>query len=222
VKFAIKIRFYRYADNFIAGQRVLGPSGLSTRPTEWQPHHSSPASENVVHPIMMLDGKHYFRQPGYRVPSAVEALHQSAAAAGPSVHGNSETTSIEHKQANDTTSHGGLQVKAQARSKSTEPFPSVRTPSPHTNGKGNDVSSANGHHEQEEQEDFGAMTPTRVKRHGHKNPRTTRGPRKSTVTTSLPGSAVMRNSSLTSPAKDVANAKHGTNQRPPTDSQKAD
>ncbi|KAF5687429.1 hypothetical protein FDENT_5452 [Fusarium denticulatum] len=178
-------------ENWLAGQRVLGPSGLSTRPTEWQPHHSSPASENVTHPIMVLDGKHYFRRPEYRVPSAVESLHQSAAAAGPSVHGNSETTSIEHKQANDTTSHGGLQVKAQARSKSTEPFPSVRTPSPHTNGKGNDVSSSDGHHEQEEQEDFDAMTPTRVKRHGRKNPRTTRGPRKSTVTTSLPGSAVM-------------------------------
>ncbi|KAF5645738.1 uncharacterized protein FTJAE_2434 [Fusarium tjaetaba] len=178
-------------ENWLAGQRVLGPSGLSTRPTEWQHHHSSPASENVTHPIMVHDGKHYFRRPEYRVHSAVEALHQSAAAAGPSVHGNSETTSIEHKQANDTISRGGLQVKAQARSKSTELFPSVRTPSPHTNGKGNDASSSNGHHDQEEQEDFDAMTPTRVKRQGRKNHQTTRGPRKSTVTTSLPGSAVM-------------------------------
>ncbi|KAF5707502.1 hypothetical protein FMUND_11069 [Fusarium mundagurra] len=186
-----------HLENWLAGQRVLGPSGLSTRPTEWQPHHSSPTSEKVTHPIMVLDGKHYFRRPERRAPSAVEALHQSAVAAGPSVHGNSETTSIEQKQANDTTSNGGLRVKAQVRSKSTEPLPSVRTPSPHTNGKGNDeeaTSSSNGHHqqeEQEEQEDFDAMTPTRVKRHGRQNPRTTRGIRKSTVTTSLPGSAVM-------------------------------
>ncbi|KAF4421294.1 hypothetical protein FACUT_10982 [Fusarium acutatum] len=200
-----------HLENWLAGQRVLGPSGLSTRPTEWQPHHSSPASEKATHPIMVLDGKHYFRRPECRVPSAVEALHQSAAATGPSVHGNSETTSIEQKQANDTTSYGGLRVKTLARSKSTEPFPSVRTPSPHTNGKGNDeeaASSSNEHHEQEEQEDFDAMTPTRVKIHDRKNPRTTRGARKSTVTTSLPGSAVMRNSSLASPTKDVANAKH--------------
>ncbi|KAJ9420543.1 hypothetical protein QL093DRAFT_2637446 [Fusarium oxysporum] len=199
-----------HLENWLAGQRVLGPSGLSTRPTEWQPHHSSPASEKVTHPLMVLDGKHYFRRPECRMPSAVEALHQSASAAGPAAHGNSETTPIEQKQANDTTAYCGLRVKAQARSKSTEPFPSVRTPSPHTNGKENDeeaASSSNGHHEQEEQEDFGAMTPTRVKRHGTKNPRATRGARKSTVTTSLPGSAVMGNSSLASPTKDVANAK---------------
>ncbi|KAG5795095.1 hypothetical protein H9Q69_005844 [Fusarium xylarioides] len=192
-----------HLENWLAGQRVLGPSGLSTRPTEWQPHHSSPASEKATHPIMVLDGKHYFRWPECRVPSAVEALHQSAAAAGPSVHGNSETTSIEQKQANGTTYHGGLRVKTQARSKSTEPFPSVRTPSPHTDGKGNDeeaASSSNEHHEQEKQEDFDAMTPTRVKKHGRKNPRATRGTRKSTVTTSLPGSAVMHNSSLATQA----------------------
>ncbi|KAF5619332.1 hypothetical protein F52700_11845 [Fusarium sp. NRRL 52700] len=199
-----------HLENWLAGQRVLGPSGLSTRPTEWQPHHSSPALEKVAHPIMVLDGKHYFRRPECRVPSAVEALHQSAAAAGPSVHGNSETTSIEQNQANDTTAHGGLRVKTLARSKSTEPFSSVRTPSPHISGKGDDeeaASSSKGHRKQEDQEDFGVMTPTRAKKHGRKNPRTTRGARKSTVTTSLPGSAVMRNSSLASPTKDVANAK---------------
>ncbi|KAF5613010.1 uncharacterized protein FSUBG_1240 [Fusarium subglutinans] len=197
-----------HLENWLAGQRVLGPSGLSTRPTEWQPHYSSPASEKVAHPVMVLDGKHYFRGSECRVPSAVEALHQSAAAAGPSVHGNNDTTSIEQKHANDTTGHGGLRVKTQARSKSTEPFPSVRTPSPNTKGKGNDMgtaSSSNGHQEQDEQEDF--ETPTRAKRHGRKNPRTTRGAQKSTVTASLPGSAVMRNSSLASPTKGVANTK---------------
>jgi hypothetical protein len=174
---------------------------------------------------MTIDGKHYFSRPEWRVSSAVEALHQSAAAAGPAAHGNSETTSIEQNQANDTTTYGGLRVSAQARSKSTEPFPSVRTPPPHTNGQENDdepASSPNGHHEQEEQEDFDALTPTRVRRHGRKNPRATRGARKSTVTTSLPGSAVMGSSSLASPTKDVANAQQGTNHRPPTDSQKAD
>ncbi|KAF4946858.1 hypothetical protein FGADI_10887 [Fusarium gaditjirri] len=200
-----------HLENWLAGQRILGPSGLSTRPTEWQPHHSSPASEKVTHPLMVLDGKHYFRRPECRVPSAVEALHQSAAAAaGPTAHVNSETTSIEQTKANDTTAYGGLRVKTQTRSKSTEPFPLVRTPSPHTNGKENDeetTSFSKGHHEQEEQEDFDEMTPTRVKRHGRKNPRATRGARKSTVTTSLPGSAVLDNSILASPAKDVANAK---------------
>ncbi|KAF9772937.1 hypothetical protein IL306_009324 [Fusarium sp. DS 682] len=200
-------------ENWLAGQRQLGRSGLPTVPRQWEPHRGSPASKNAPHPTITLDGKHYYDPSGRRVSSAVEALHQSAAAAGPATHCNSEMMSDRQKQDYSTAANGSLRVLPQARSKSTEPFPSFRTPSPPTTGYQNDeevsshwqTNNTNGHDEQDEELDFAALTPTKVRQHDRNNPRARWGARKSTVTTSLQGSAVMGCSNLASPTKDAVN-----------------
>ncbi|KAF4343843.1 hypothetical protein FBEOM_2204 [Fusarium beomiforme] len=158
-------------ENWLAGQRQLGRSGLPTVPRLWEPHHGSPASKNAPHPAIALDGKHYYDPSGQRVPSAVEALHQSAAAAGPATHCNREIISDKQKRYYNTAASGSLLILPQARSKSAELFPSFRMPSPHTTCNQNpeegsshmQTNNTNGRHGQDEE------APSRSEEHPTEN-----------------------------------------------------
>ncbi|KAF4441350.1 hypothetical protein F53441_12060 [Fusarium austroafricanum] len=156
-------------ENWLAGQRIFDPVGLPKRP-QWHPHHGSPTSQNTPAPIVMVRGEHYYDPSGRRMPSAVEALHQSAAAAGRACHSTGERVSTGQPRTRDEASCETLHVSPQARSKSTEPFSSFRTPSPHASDEHNDEevtfsdvrrSSMERFHENDDHKDFDALTPTK-------------------------------------------------------------
>ncbi|KAM0356147.1 hypothetical protein ACHAPU_000542 [Fusarium lateritium] len=190
-------------ENWLAGQRIFEPSGLPPFP-KVESHHGSPASKKTPAPCMMQNGEHYFQPPEQQVTSAVEALQQSAAAAGPVAPESGQTISTGQIDTYGTTTWNALHEPPEARSKSTEPSTSFNV---HglclSNGRKDEavgLSDAHGsstqtgsHHENE----LDADTPTKIRKRGHGNPRATRGDQKSTVTASLPGSAVMRYSAPT-------------------------
>ncbi|KAM0417879.1 hypothetical protein ACHAPD_004225 [Fusarium lateritium] len=193
-------------ENWLAGQRIFEPSGLPPPPAV-NPHQASPTSMKALAPVLVLDGKHYYQSPSEkRVPSAVEALHQSAAAAGPVVaHSNSGVVLTE--QTKITNSGETLQVSPQIRCKSTEPSYAMPSP-PSGNGKKNQAApnsstkrNKKSFKKRRDPEEFDVQTPTKAERRGRGNPRATPGARKSTVTTSLPTSTAMEFSTLRTPEK---------------------
>ncbi|KAJ4264041.1 hypothetical protein NW762_006080 [Fusarium torreyae] len=189
-------------ENWLAGQRIFTPAGLPS-PPEARSHHCSPASKNASAPVIVRLGNHYYDPPsGKCVPSAVEALHQSAAAAGPT----SQIILPKQLEMDNALPLETLQASLKVRSKSTEPFPTYSLPSPNpindedsmtvnlSDPQNNSAQAGSGKDGGYEQ--FDALTPTKVRRRGHDNPRATQGASKSSVTASLPGSAVMSFSDL--------------------------
>ncbi|RSM17635.1 hypothetical protein CDV31_003560 [Fusarium ambrosium] len=195
-------------ENWLAGQRVFTPAGLPS-PPEVRSHHCSPASKEAPAPVTMYEGNHYYLPPGMsRSSSAVEKLQQSAAAAGPVIaHGSSKTAA----SSSDGSSHT-LQVSPETRSKSTEPmysyYPLTVTKSVKESDAGakgvlsnaRDNGSHVGENEDDEYSEFAALTPTKIRRRGRDNPRSAQGVSKTTVTASLPASAVMGFSELAGPS----------------------
>jgi hypothetical protein len=155
----------------------------------------------------MHSGEHYYQpENGQRVPSAVEALHQSAAAAGPAAHESSQAVSTAPIETCITTAWETLHVPTKGRSKSTEPTlsysaPDLRLSNEEADGEAGllDASGSSAHtrsHDGNEHDESDADTPTKVRKRGRGNPRATKGGRKNTVTASLPGSAILRYSAL--------------------------
>lgn len=153
---------------------------------------------------MMHSGEHYYQpENGQRVPSAVEALHQSAAAAGPTAHEFSQAVSTAPIEMCSTWET--LHAPPKSRSKSTEPAISYGAPDLRVNEESDreagllNVSGSNAHagsHDANERYESDTDTPTKVRKRGRGNPRATKGDRKATVTASLPGSALLRYSAL--------------------------
>ncbi|KAF4964647.1 hypothetical protein FSARC_7443 [Fusarium sarcochroum] len=211
-------------ENWLAGQRIFTPAGLPS-PPEARSHYCSPTSKNASAPVTVHLGNHYYDPPsGKRVPSAVEALHQSAAAAGPA----SQAIALKQPETDNTLALETLRASPKIRSKSTEPFPTQSLPSFNpTNDEVSEtvtlscaqVNSAQPRSsEDHEYEQFDALTPTKIGRRGRDNPRVTQGASKSTVTASLPGSAVMGFSELAATSghagEDPQQASHATQPSP--------
>ncbi|GKT99852.1 hypothetical protein FLAG1_01885 [Fusarium langsethiae] len=199
-------------ENWLAGQRIFEPSGLPPAPAT-SPHQASPTSKKASAPVHVINGKHYYQSPsGKRVPSAVEVLNQSAAAAGPVAHNNSDAVLTEQTEMVNSEARETLRVSHQTRCKSTEPSHTV--PSPPSGNEEKDQAASNSSakrkkksfKKQRDTEEFDVQTPTKAGRRGYGNPRATTGARKSTVTTSLPTSTVMEFSTLRTPEKQTNSA----------------
>ncbi|KAF5024942.1 hypothetical protein F66182_2984 [Fusarium sp. NRRL 66182] len=193
-------------ENWLAGQRIFTPSGLPS-PPEAKSHQCSPASRNAPAPAIVHHNNHYYALPdGKRRSSAVEALHQSAAAAGPVVaHGSSQITRSEQPETDTLMRWDPIQASSTARSKSTEPVPSYSLDISHEATAPSDAQANSAPmegHDDDECEQSDPFTPTKAPLKGRDNPRVTRGAPKSTVTASLPASAVLGFSDLaTSPER---------------------
>ncbi|CAG1988013.1 unnamed protein product [Fusarium graminearum] len=197
-------------ENWLAGQRIFEPSGLPKAPTV-APHQTSPASKEAPAPVCVIDGRHYYQPPSEkRVPSAVEALHQSAAAAGPVAHSNSDAVLTEQTEVTNSETLETLRVPPQIRSKSTEPTHTVSSSPPGDEKNGQAASSSSTKRKKKlskKQRDSGepnVQTPTKAGRQGRGNHRATPGACKPTVTASLPTSTVMEFSTLTTPEKQTS------------------
>lgn len=148
-----------------------------------------------------------------RSSSAVEKLQQSAAAAGPVIaHGSNKTAPEPAGAASSDGSSHTLQVSPETRSKSTEPMPCYKslpvaisareldTGAGGVPSNARDDDSHLGENEDDEYSEFAALTPTKIRRRGRDNPRSAQGAPKTTVTASLPASAVMGFSELVGPS----------------------
>ncbi|KAI8722165.1 hypothetical protein NCS52_00359700 [Fusarium sp. LHS14.1] len=200
-------------ENWLAGQRAFSPSGLPS-PPQARSHHCSPASKEAPAPVTVYEGNHYYLPPGMsRSSSAVEKLQQSAAAAGPVIaHGSNKTAPGPAGAASSDGSSHTLQISPETRSKSTEPMPcykslpvakSARELDAGVGGapsNARDDDSHLGENEDDEYSEFAALTPTKIRRRGRDNPRSAQGAPKTTVTASLPASAVMGFSELVGPS----------------------
>ncbi|KAM0202353.1 hypothetical protein ACHAPA_011558 [Fusarium lateritium] len=214
-------------ENWLAGQRIFEPSGLPA-PPKVQSHHGSPNSKNAPAPCMVQSGEHYYQPDnGQRVPSAVEALHQSAAAAGPAAHESGQAVSTAPTDTCSTIAWESLHVPPKGRSKSTEPTPSYNAPDLCLSNEEADreagllgAHGSNAHtgsHDGNEHDESDADTPTKVRKRGRGNPRATKGGRKTTVTTSLPGSAILRYSALAPASAQTGNDSQQTSDVPSLD-----
>ncbi|RGP67206.1 hypothetical protein FLONG3_8601 [Fusarium longipes] len=211
-------------ENWLAGQRIFGLSGLPHPPGSTS-HHASPTCRNASAPIFVQNGKHYYQpSPGQHAPSAVEALHQSAAAAaGPVCHGNNKTPLPGQTEMSSSVGRETLQVSPATRCKSTEPSYTVPSPPQDNEENGQTISNPPisgkkmSFEKRGDPKDFDAQTPTKSGRRGRGNPRANQGARKSTVTASLPTSAVMEFSTLAiSEKKDNAQATSSPSKEDPS------
>ncbi|KAF5670641.1 hypothetical protein FHETE_4548 [Fusarium heterosporum] len=217
-------------ENWLAGQRIFEPSGLPP-PPKVESHHGSPTSKKTPAPCMMQNGEHYFQPPGQQVASAVETLQHSVAAVGPVAPESDQAVSAGHIDTYSTTTWNALREPPEARSKSTEPTTSFNVHGLYLSNGGNDkpvgLSCAHGSSTEagsQDEDELDADTPTKIRKRGHDNPRATKGGQKSTVTASLPGSAVMRYSApiLASATAQAGNDAQQTNQAtssPPKENQ---
>ncbi|KAF4994389.1 hypothetical protein FGRMN_5808 [Fusarium graminum] len=216
-------------ENWLAGQRIFEPSGLPP-PPKVESHHGSPTSKKTPAPCTMQNGEHYFQSPGQQATSAIEVLQQSAAAAGPVAPESGQAVSAGQIDKFNTTTWNTLREPPEARSKSTEPSASFNAnelcPSNGRMDKSLGLSGVHGSSTQtgsHDEDELDADTPTKIRKRGHGNPRATGG-QKSTVTASLPGSAVMRYSApiLVSASAQAGNDAQQANQAtssPPKENQ---